>query len=181
MRHAAIHLAAWTAAALAGVPPAGAQAPAVQAPAVQAPATQAQAAQAQAQAQAAPGAAGPQAMQAPAVPRVERQIASLQRRLRITPAQQPQWDAFTGVMRDNARRQEAAAAARAARPLTLTAPDDLRAHAAAAQAQADGMARLVPAFDALYAALSPDQRAAADQVFQQFERQALRRRAATAG
>lgn len=177
MRHAAIHLAAWTAAALAGVPPAGAQAPAVQAPAVQAPATQAQAAQAQA----APGAAGPQAMQAPAVPRVERQIASLQRRLRITPAQQPQWDAFTGVMRDNARRQEAAAAARAARPLTLTAPDDLRAHAAAAQAQADGMARLVPAFDALYAALSPDQRAAADQVFQQFERQALRRRAATAG
>lgn len=177
MRHAAIYLAAWTAAALAGVPPAGAQAPAVQAPAVQAPATQAQAAQAQA----APGAAGPQAMQAPAVPRVERQIASLQRRLRITPAQQPQWDAFTGVMRDNARRQEAAAAARAARPLTLTAPDDLRAHAAAAQAQADGMARLVPAFDALYAALSPDQRAAADQVFQQFERQALRRRAATAG
>ncbi len=148
MRHAAIHLAAWTAAALADVPPAGAQAPAVQ---------------------------------APAVPRVERQIASLQRRLRITPAQQPQWDAFTGVMRDNARRQEAAAAARAARPLTLTAPDDLRAHAAAAQAQADGMARLVPAFDALYAALSPAQRAAADQVFRQFERQALRRRAAPAG
>lgn len=171
MRHAAIHLAAWTAAALAGVPPAGAQAPAVQAPAVQAPATQAPAAQ---------GAAGPQAMQAPAVPRVERQIASLQRRLRITPAQQPQWDAFTGVMRDNGRRQEAAAA-RAARPLTLTAPDDLRAHAAATRAQADGMARLVPAFDALYAALSPDQRAAADQVFRQFERQALRRRAAPAG
>jgi protein CpxP len=167
MRHAAIHLAAWTAAALAGVPPAGAQAPAVQAPAVQVPA--------------ALGAAGPQAMQASAVPRVERQVASLQRRLRITPAQQPQWDAFTGVMRDNARHQEAAAAARAARPLTLTAPDDLRAHAAAAQAQADGMARLVPAFDALYAALSPEQRAAADQVFQQFERQALRRRAAPAG
>lgn len=176
MRRAAIHLAAWTAAALAGVPPAGAQAPAVQAPAVQAPAVQASATQAPA----APGAAGPQAMQAPAVPRVERQIASLQRRLRITPAQQPQWDAFTGVMRDNGRRQEAAAA-RAARPLTLTAPDDLRAHAAATQAQADGMARLVPAFDALYAALSPDQRAAADQVFRQFERQALRRRAAPAG
>ncbi len=171
MRHAAIHLAAWTAAALAGVPPAGAQAPAVQAPAVQASATQAPAAQ---------GAAGSQAMQAPAVPRVERQIASLQRRLRITPAQQPQWDAFTGVMRDNGRRQEAAAA-RAARPLTLTAPNDLRAHAAAAQAQADSMARLVPAFDAPYAALSPDQRAAADQVFRQFERQALRRRAAPAG
>jgi len=173
MRHAAIHLAAWTAAAfLADVPRAGAQAPPAQAPAAQVLA---------APAPATPAAAGPQAMQAPLVPRVERQIASLQRRLRITPAQQPQWDAFTGVMRGNARQQEAAAAARAARPLTLTAPDDLRAHAAAAQAQADGMARLVPVFDALYAVLSSDQRAAADQVFQQFERQALRRRAAPAG
>lgn len=158
MRHAAIPLAAWIAAAfLTGAPPAGAQTGAGPQP-VQA-----------------------QAAQAPAVPRVERQIASLQRRLRITPAQQPQWDAFTGAMRENARQQEAAGAARASRPLTLAAPDDLRAHASAAQAQADAMARLVPVFDALYAALSPDQRAAADQVFQQFERQALRRRAGPAG
>ncbi len=153
MRHIAVSLATWTAVAfLTGAPPAVGQTR-----------------------------ADPQAVQAPAVPRVERQIASLQRRLRITPVQQPQWDAFAGTMRENARQQEAAAAARASRPLTLTAPDNLRAHASAAQVQADAMARLVPAFDALYAALSPDQRAAADQVFQQFERQALRRRAAPAG
>ena len=101
-----------------------------------------------------------------AMDRVEKHIADLRLRLRITPAQQPQWDAFTGIMRQNAQHQEALHASGAA---AGSATDMLRAYAATLQGHAADMQRLVPAFDALYATMTPDQRAAADRVFQQFE------------
>ena len=101
-----------------------------------------------------------------AMDRVEKHIADLRLRLRITPAQQPQWDAFTGIMRQNAQHQEALHASGAA---ARSATDMLRAYAATLQGHAADMQRLVPAFDALYATMTPDQRAAADRVFQQFE------------
>ena len=100
-----------------------------------------------------------------AMERVEKHIADLQLRLRITPAQQPQWEAFTGIMRQNARHQEALHAAGAA---ARSATDMLRSYAATVQGHAADMQRLVPAFDTLYATMAPDQRAAADQVFQEF-------------
>lgn len=101
-----------------------------------------------------------------AMDRVEKHIADLRLRLRITPAQQPQWDAFTGIMRQNAQHQEALHASGAA---ARSATDMLRAYAATLQGHAADMQRLVPAFDALYATMTPDQRTAADRVFQQFE------------
>ena len=113
-----------------------------------------------------------------AMDRVEKHIADLQRRMRITPAQQPQWDALTAIMRQNARHQEtlhsSAATAR-------SATDMLRAYAATVQGHAADMQRLVPAFDALYATMTPDQRAAADRVFQQFEAQMEHRRPGLSG
>ena len=97
--------------------------------------------------------------------REEEHIADLKVRMRITPAQQRPWDVFTGIMRQNAQHQEALHAAGAT---ARSATDMLRAYAATVQGHADDMQRLVPAFDALYATMTPDQRAAADQVFQQF-------------
>ncbi len=57
----------------------------------------------------------------------------------------------------------------------------LRAYAATVQGHAADMQRLVPAFDALYATMTPDQRAAADRVFQQFEAQMEHRRPGLSG
>jgi len=98
--------------------------------------------------------------------RLETHIADLKRRMAITPAQQPQWRSFTSIMRQNAQHQEALHAGAAA---ATSAPDTLRAYAANVQGHAADLERMIPAFDALYATMSPDQRAAADRVFQQFE------------
>jgi protein CpxP len=100
--------------------------------------------------------------------RVERHIAELRRRLKITPAEKTQWDAFAQVMRDNAARMDEAFEARAANP-NMSALDDLKAYAAIAQTHAEDMQRLLPAFEALYAAMTPDQQKVADTVFRDFE------------
>jgi protein CpxP len=100
--------------------------------------------------------------------RVERHITELRRRLKITPAQQTQWQAFSKVMRDNAARMDQAFEARAANP-NMNALDDLKAYAAIAQTHAEDMQRLVPAFEALYGTMSPEQQKVADTVFRDFE------------
>lgn len=101
---------------------------------------------------------------------VERYITDLHGRLGIKPGQGPQWDAFAAVMRDNAARQEAAYNDRNAQTVPLNAVDDLRGFAAMERARAADVDRLVPAFDALYQAMDPTQRAQADKVFQDVQR-----------
>jgi hypothetical protein len=100
--------------------------------------------------------------------RVERHIAELHRRLHITDAEKPQWDAFAQVMRENAAHMDQAYRARAESP-SMNAVEDLRTYTAIAQAHAEDMQRLLPAFQALYAALSPQQQHTADEVFREFE------------
>jgi len=102
---------------------------------------------------------------------VERHIAGLQRRLKITPAQQPQWDTFTAVMRQNASHMEATQRARADKVATMTAPEDMRSYAEVVRAHADDLQRLVPAFDGLYAAMTSEQKATADRTFHEFKGQ----------
>ena len=97
---------------------------------------------------------------------VEDRIAYLHSQLKITPAQDPQWSTFADVMRSNAQtmvdlfkqRQQAGA---------QSAIDDMKQYAAIAQAHADGMKKLVDAFEPLYNSLSPDQKKLADQTFHQ--------------
>lgn len=100
---------------------------------------------------------------------VERHIAELRRRLKVTPAQQPQWDAFAAVMRENAIHADRLYKSRAAAE-NMTALEDLRSYAGIAQAHADDVQRLVPAFQALYETLTPDQQHAADAAFKEFEK-----------
>ena len=105
-----------------------------------------------------------------AMERVEQHINDLHKRLAITPAQQTQWASFAEVMRQNARRMEASYADRQGRTATTTAVEDLRAYAAMERARAEDVERLVPAFDTLYQAMSPEQRASADKTFHDFQR-----------
>ena len=107
---------------------------------------------------------------------VERRIAGLQRRLKITPAQQPQWDAFAGVMRENAAHMETLQHERAGKVAAMNASEDMRSYAEVARAHADDLQRLAGAFDTLYAAMTPEQRAEADRTFHEFQG---RRRART--
>lgn len=109
--------------------------------------------------------------------RVERHIAELHRRLRITPQEEPQWNAFAQVMRDNAARMEQAFEARRAQGPNMNAVEDLRSYAAVAKAHADDMQRLIPAFQALYDVMPQPQQKTADQVFRDFERRREQRRA----
>lgn len=101
--------------------------------------------------------------------RVEQHIAELHRRLHITAAEEPQWNAFAQIMRDNALHMDQAFQARAAQGPNMSAVDDLKSYAAVAQAHAEDMQRLVPAFESLYSALSPQQQKTADEVFRDFE------------
>ncbi len=107
---------------------------------------------------------------------VEHHIAGLQRRLKITPAQQPQWDAFTAVMRQNAAHMETLQRDRADKVATMAAPEDMRSYAELARAHAEDLQRLVPAFNELYAAMSPEQKAIADRAFHEFQGRAARSR-----
>ena len=106
--------------------------------------------------------------------RVEQHIAELRKRLAITPAQQPQWDAFATVMRQNAQDMERNYNERQSRR-SLTAVEDMRGYASITKLHADAVSRLIPPFEALYTSMSPEQKAAADKTFQNFQRGPNRR------
>lgn len=118
-----------------------------------------------------PSAASSQAAQAErgSMAQVERHIAGLQRRLKITPAQQPQWEAFIAVMRQNAAHMATLQRDRTERVTAMTAPEDMRSYAEVARAHADDLQRLASAFDTLYAAMTPEQKAVADRTFHEFQ------------
>jgi periplasmic protein CpxP/Spy len=99
---------------------------------------------------------------------VEQHIAELHKRLHITAAEQPQWDGFAQTMRGNAAHTDQLFKTRMDTP-SMSALDDLRSYASIAQAHADDVQRLVPPFQALYEAMSPDQRKSADAAFKEFE------------
>ena len=109
--------------------------------------------------------------------RVERHIAELHRRLNITPQEEPLWNAFAQVMRENAAHMDQTFKARHAQGANMNAVDDLRSYAAVAQAHAEDMQRLIPAFQALYEAMPQQQQKTADQVFRDFEHRREQRRA----
>ena len=100
-------------------------------------------------------------------------VRALHDRLRITEAEQPQWDAVAAAMMANARHvAELHAAQVDALP---SAPAELRHYAAVTQAHAEDAQRLIAPFDQLYAVMSPEQRATADATFHRFEQERLRK------
>jgi periplasmic protein CpxP/Spy len=96
--------------------------------------------------------------------RVELRIKELHSELKITPEQQPQFDAVAQAMRDDAKAMEDAIAQRR-EAKSMTAVDDLKAYQAIADAHSQGLQKLIPAFQALYDTMSPEQKKNADAVF----------------
>jgi len=97
---------------------------------------------------------------------VEDRIAYLHTQLKITSAQESQWNAFADVMRGNGETMGQLFQERKA-PTNVSALDDMKQYATIAQAHADGMKRLLDAFEPLYNSLSPEQKKLADTTFHQ--------------
>jgi len=97
--------------------------------------------------------------------RVETHIKEMRTQLRITPAEQAQWDQFAQVMRANARDMDQAFMQRAQQYPTMTAVQNMQSYEQIAEAHAAALQKLVPAFQNLYNAMPAEQRQVADQIF----------------
>jgi len=108
----------------------------------------------------------------------EQRIADLHKSLHITAAQQPQWDQFAQVMRDNAKDLDQAYQQRATTFDKMNAVDNMQSYAQIEQTRAQDMQKLVPAFQTLYNALSDEQKQEADALFRNQAAKAQARHAA---
>jgi protein CpxP len=97
--------------------------------------------------------------------RVERYIKELHTRLHITPAEETQWNQFAEVMRENARDMDQAFMQRAEQFSTMNAVQNLQSYEQLAEAHAQRVQKLIPAFENLYNAMPEQQKQVADQVF----------------
>jgi periplasmic protein CpxP/Spy len=112
---------------------------------------------------------------------VETRIKDLHARLKITAAQEEQWNALTQVMRENARTLDSLRQSRVENAASMTALDDIRSYSEIADAHAQGLKNFVPAFEALYDSMSDSQKKLADQTFRGNTRMAGRAPAAAKG
>jgi len=96
---------------------------------------------------------------------VEKQIKAMHITLKITPAEESQWNQVADTMRGNAKELDRVIDKRDANRASATAIDDLNAYADIAQAHANGVKKLASTFSELYSAMSDDQKKAADEVF----------------
>jgi hypothetical protein len=96
---------------------------------------------------------------------VEKRIKELHGALKITSAEESQWNEVAATMRASAKDLDRAIDKRAANVASATAIDDLNSYAEIAQAHANGVKQLASAFAGLYSAMSDDQKKEADLVF----------------
>jgi periplasmic protein CpxP/Spy len=99
--------------------------------------------------------------------RVEEHIRELHAQLRITSAEQPQWDSFANVMRENARNMDQQFAARRDQFATMNALQNMQSYERIADAHSQNLQQLVPAFGNLYNAMPETQKRLTDQVFRE--------------
>jgi periplasmic protein CpxP/Spy len=97
--------------------------------------------------------------------RVDNHIKEMHAGLKITPAEESQWDVVAQTMRENARELDQAMDKRESAAENATAVDDLNSYADVAQAHADGVRKLAKAFSGLYSSMSADQKKQADEEF----------------
>jgi periplasmic protein CpxP/Spy len=98
--------------------------------------------------------------------RVESRISEMHTKLKITPAQEGQWNSVAQVMRDNAKTLDTLTQARINNANTMTAVADLKSYSEITDAHAEGLKKFVAAFQALYDSMSDAQKKAADALFQ---------------
>lgn len=95
---------------------------------------------------------------------IDQRIAGFHDKLKITPAQDEQWNKLAQVMRENGVAMQAANQTRKEKG-KMNAVDDLKSYSQVLDVQAEGMHKFIPAFEALYATMSDDQKKNADTVF----------------
>jgi protein CpxP len=96
---------------------------------------------------------------------VEKHIKDLHATLKITSAEESQWNKVAETMRENAKELDRAIDKRDANVGSATAIDDLNSYAEVAQAHANGVKKLASAFSGLYSTMTDDQKKEADEVF----------------
>ena len=97
---------------------------------------------------------------------VEQRITNLHAALKITPAEEAQWNGVAQAMRENAAAMDKlVATGRTTPPQNMTAVQDLQNYQQFAQAHVDGLKNLTSAFSTLYNAMPDAQKKVADQVF----------------
>jgi protein CpxP len=96
---------------------------------------------------------------------VEHHITDLHSKLKITSAEESQWQKVAETMRENASELDRAIDKRDASVASATAVDNLNSYAEIAQAHANNVKKLASVFSGLYAAMSDDQKKMADEVF----------------
>ena len=97
--------------------------------------------------------------------RVEARIKELRAQLRITPGEEPQWNEFAGVMRENARDMDEAFMQRAQQFPTMNAVQNMQSYEQISEQHAQRVQKLIPAFQKLYDAMPDQQKQLTDQVF----------------
>lgn len=102
----------------------------------------------------------------------EARITDLRTKLKITPAEEAPFSALADVMRANAQSMEALLEERA-HDTGSTAVDSVHWYQRLIEAHAAALQKFVPAFEALYTALSDSQRKTADTMFQQLGQRPL--------
>jgi periplasmic protein CpxP/Spy len=95
----------------------------------------------------------------------EKHIKELYVSLKITPAEESQWNEVAATMRENAKDLDRAIDKRDATVASATAIENLNSYADIAQAHASGVKKLASAFSGLYSAMSDEQKKEADEVF----------------
>jgi hypothetical protein len=110
-------------------------------------------------------AAGKAASASGAAARVEQRIKELRAQLKITPAEETQWQQFAQTMRDNARDMDQALMQRAQQFPSMNAVEDMQSYEQIAEAHVQHLQKLLPAFQNLYTAMSPEQKTGADEIF----------------
>jgi Spy/CpxP family protein refolding chaperone len=99
------------------------------------------------------------------VDKAEARIKEMHAKLKITAAQDPAWEDFVKAQRDNAQQMSALIQKREESADSMNAVDDFKNYQEIAQAHADGLNKIVPAFEKLYGSLSDEQKKMADSMF----------------
>jgi hypothetical protein len=98
---------------------------------------------------------------------VEARIKRLHAQLKITPAEEDQWNALAQIMRDNAGKLFGLIQQRAKNASSMSAVDNLRTFEEITATQEEGLKDLLPSFKKLYDSMSDSQKKTADAVFNQ--------------
>ena len=85
--------------------------------------------------------------------------------LKITEAQKELWNNLTQVMRENAKDMDALTKDNAEKIKTMNAVEHIKFHSQITEAQLGQQKKFIPAFEALYASMSDEQKKITDTIF----------------